>query len=288
MAQAINDGVSIHYRKHGDGEAVVFLQGLGYGKWMWRWQRSAVADAGYQTIVPDNRGTGRSDTPGIPGPVRKLPGKLRRPLVTTLFGYTIAEMAADVEAVLADAGARRVHLVGSSMGGMIALEYALEYRRAETLTLLGTTPGGDLAEPIPEETLETIFDTPKGASERETIRHRMRPAFNDRFTNRNPHLIDQITEWRLEQDADDVARTAQAAAGGGFDVADQLGRIGQPTLIIHGTDDRVVPVENGELLDQRLPNSRLETVAGGSHLTHLEEADRVNSLLLEFLDGHAT
>lgn len=287
MAQATNDGVSIHYREAGDGEPVVFLQGLGYGKWMWRWQRDTVAEE-YQVLLPDNRGTGRSDTPGIPGPVRKLPGKLRRPVVAKLFGYTIEAMAADLEAVLADAGVRNVHLVGASMGGMIAMQYALTYQRANTLTLLGTTPGGDLAEPIPEETLETIFDVPKGANRREMLRHRMRPAFNERFTNRNPHLLDQLIEWRLEQDASDVARIAQAAAGGGVDIADQLGQIRQPTLVIHGTDDRVVPAANGELLHQRLPNSRLELLEGGSHLCFIEAPAPVNSLVLDFLADEAS
>lgn len=284
MAQATNDGVSIHYRREGSGEAVVFLQGLGYGRWMWRWQRDAVTP-NYQAILPDNRGTGRSDTPGIPGLVRKLPGKLRRPLLALRFGYTIEDMAADLEAVLADAGVRNVHLVGASMGGMIALQYALEYRRASSLTLVATTPGGELAAPIPEETRDVIFDVPAEANERETIRHRMRPAFNDRFTNRNPHLMDQIIEWRLEQDADDVAREAQAIGASAFDVADQLGRISQPTLIIHGTDDRVVPVDNGRLLHQRLPDNRLELIDGGSHLVFIEDADRVNTLLLDFLDA---
>jgi pimeloyl-ACP methyl ester carboxylesterase len=285
MPRATRDGVSIYYeREEGAGTPVVFLQGLGFGRWMWRWQREAVAGE-YDVIAPDNRGTGRSDA-GLPPLVSRLPRKLRAPLLFKFAGYSIGGLAADLEAVLNEEGLYDVHIVGASMGGMIAQRYALEYSRAKTLTLCCTTHGGVDAVPIPDETQEHIFDTPKGASEREIIRHRMRPAFNERFTNRNPHLMDRIIEWRLEQDADDPAREAQAAAVLGFDVSDRLDRIRVPTLVVHGTNDRVVPVANGKLLDEKIPDTRLELVDGGSHCVFIEDADRVNQALCSFLDAH--
>ncbi|WP_265109301.1 alpha/beta fold hydrolase [Halosolutus halophilus] len=285
MPRAIRDGVSIYYeRDDGDGTPVVFVQGLGYGRWMWRWQREAVADE-YGVIAPDNRGTGRSDA-GLPPIVPRLPGKLRTPLILKLAGYSIGGLAADLEAVLDDAGIYDAHVVGASMGGMIAQRYALEYSRAKTLTLLCTSHGGPDAVPVPEETQEQIFDVPSGASERETLRHRMRPAFNERFTNRNPHLMDRIIEWRLEQDASDPAREAQTAAVLNFDVSDRLDGIRVPTLVLHGTNDRVVPVENGELLAEKIADARLELVEGGSHCFFIEDADRVNEALLSFLADH--
>ena len=282
MPRATRDGVSIYYEhEDGDGEPVVFLQGLGYGRWMWRWQREAVRDE-YEVIAPDNRGTGRSDA-GLPPLVSRLPRKLRAPVLLKLAGYSIEGLAADLEAVLEDAGIRRAHLVGASMGGMIAQQYALEYSRASSLTLLCTSHGGPDAAPVPEETREHVLEAPSG-DERGTIRHRMRPAFNERFTNRNPHLMDRIIEWRLEQDANDAARTAQMAAVPNFNVADRLERLRVPTLILHGTDDRVLPATNARLLEERIPNARLETVAGGSHCFFVEDADAVNEALLDFLD----
>ena len=276
------DGVAIHYEVDQPDEAVVFVQGLGYGRWMWRWQREAVREE-FRTIVPDNRGTGRSDTPGIPRIVRRLPRKLRSPLILKFFGYAIAEMAADLEAVLADVGVRHVHLIGASMGGMIAQEYAIEYDRADSLTLFATTPGGEQAHPVPEETQEQIFARPKGADEREIVRHRMRPAFSEDFYTRHPRLIDRIVEWRLEQDADEVGRLAQAAAVLGFDAHDRLPRIDVPTLIMHGSDDRVVPVENAHLLSEAIPDSELVELEGGPHLFFIEDDETVNDRLLEFL-----
>ncbi|ELY55768.1 alpha/beta fold hydrolase [Natronolimnohabitans innermongolicus] len=285
MPWASSDGVSIYYEyEEGDGTPVVFVQGLGYGRWMWRWQREAVRDR-YDVVAPDNRGTGRSEV-GLPPLVGRLPGKLRTPIIFKLAGYSIGGLAADLEAVLEDAGIREAHLVGASMGGMIAQRYALEYTRAKTLTLCCTSHGGPDAVPVPDETQAHIFDTPSGASERETLRHRMRPAFTERFTNRNPHLMDRILEWRLEQDADDPAREAQAAAVLGFDVSDRLDGIRVPTLVLHGTEDRVVPFENGLLLEEAIPNARLERVEGGSHLFFIENAERVNEELLAFLEAN--
>ncbi|QLG49916.1 alpha/beta fold hydrolase [Natrinema halophilum] len=288
MPQATRDGVSIYYERDdsdGDGEApVVFVQGLGYGRWMWRWQREAV-DSGYDVIAPDNRGTGRSDV-GLPPLVPRLPRKLRAPIIFKLAGYSIGGLAADLEAVLDNAGIYDAHIVGASMGGMIAQRYALEYSRTKSLTLCCTSHGGPDAAPVPDETQEHMFDTPSGASEREKIRYRMRPAFNERFTNRNPHLMDQIVEWRLEQDAGDPAREAQAAAVLNFDVSDRLERLRVPTLILHGTNDEVVPVENARLLEEKIPDSRLEIVEGGSHLFFIEDDTTVNDHLLAFLDEH--
>ncbi|MCU4743240.1 alpha/beta hydrolase [Natronoglomus mannanivorans] len=279
-----DDGVTIYYERDGDddraSEAVVLVQGLGYGRWMWRWQREALRDE-FGVIAPDNRGTGRSDV-GISGLLRKLPKRIRSPLLTGRFSYTIDEMAADLEAVLDDAGIREAHVVGASMGGMIAQRYALEYTRAKSLTLCCTTHGGPDAVPMPAETRETLFETPDG-SERERLRHRMRPAFNDRFTNRNPHLMDRIIEWRLEQDASEPAQEAQLGAASSFDVSDRLGRLRIPTLILHGTDDRIVPVENARLLQEKIPDSRMEIVDGGSHMFFLEDDDVVNDHLREFL-----
>jgi len=286
MPQATRDGVSIYYeheRRDGDGRApVVFVQGLGFGRWMWRWQREAVADE-YDVIAPDNRGTGRSDV-GLPPLVARLPGTLRALILLKLAGYSMGGLAADLEAVLDDAGIYDAHIVGASMGGMIAQRYALEYSRTKSLTLCCTSHGGPDAAPVPEETQERMFDTPDGASERETIRHRMRPAFNERFTNRNPHLMDRLIEWRLEQDAGAPAREAQAAAVQKFDVSDRLDGLRVPTLLLHGTDDQVVPVENARLLEEKISDSRLELVEGGSHLFFIEDDELVNEHLLAFLD----
>jgi len=279
--------VSLYYEHDsldGGRGTVVFVQGVGVGRWLWHWQREAF-DGQYNLLLPDNRGSGRSDAP-LPPVVPWLPQPLRLLYFVKLGGYSIAEMAADLEAVLADAGVDRAHIVGASMGGMIAQQYALEFDRATSLALLCTTHGGEEALPIPDETQEQIYDTPENATERETIRHRMGPALTDQFIQENPETVEQILDWRQEQDADEVPREAQGAAGVNFDVSDRIHEIDLPTLVLHGTDDRVVPVENGRLIAEKLPNARLELLDGAPHMLMIECSTVVNEHLAEFLDRH--
>jgi pimeloyl-ACP methyl ester carboxylesterase len=281
---ADNDGVSIYYEVDGpagepdeaasdaasdagdtsDGSppTVVFVEGLGYGRWMWQWQADPLADE-YRTVVVDNRGTGDSDVPEGP--------------------YTVEAMASDLEAVLADAGIESAHVVGASMGGMIAQRYAINYDRAASLALFCTSHGGESAVPTPPETRERMFGVPEDADERAAIRYKMEPAMSAAFWAANDDLIERIVDWRLAGDATPAGREAQAAAVTAFDASDEVGGIDLPTLLLHGTDDRVLPVENSRLLHEKLPNSDLETIEGGPHLFFIERAEAVTGRLRSFL-----
>jgi pimeloyl-ACP methyl ester carboxylesterase len=191
-------------------------------------------------------------------------------------------MAADLDAVLEDAGVESAHVVGASMGGMIAQQYALDFGKAESLTLLCTSMGGENAVPTPPETQERMFSVPDDADEREAIRYKMEPATTDRLAE-DDGLLEQIIDWRLDSDAPEHAREAQGAAVAVFDASDRLDEIDVPVLLAHGTDDRVLPAENSELLHERLSDSRLELVAGGPHLFFVEDAETVNDYILSFL-----
>ncbi|WP_313696227.1 alpha/beta fold hydrolase [Halorarum halobium] len=266
MPRADNDGVALVYEERGreaaDAGTVVLCEGLGYGRWMWNWQAEALADD-YHLLLWDNRGTGESDEPEGP--------------------YSIPEMAADLEAVLADAGVDEAHVVGASMGGMVAQRYALEYDRAASLALLCTSPGGPDAHPTPESTMARMLSVPEDADERETIRYRMAPAMTDEFVESNDALVSDVVDWRLASDASEAAREAQVAAVAAFDASDELGEVDVPVLLAHGTADEVVPVENTELLAERLPHATVEYVEDGPHLFFIEDAARVNDMLSTFL-----
>lgn len=268
MPEVDRDGITLFYETGGPvgAEPVVLVEGLGYSRWMWRWQRESL-EARFRTILPDTRGTGASDAPAGP--------------------YTVDQFAADLEAVLADAGVDRAHVVGASLGGMIAQQYALEYDRVASLGLFCTTHGGEDAVPVPPDVQDRIFNVPDELDERESIKYKMRPAMTDEFWEAHPDLIERIVDWRLETDAPEVAREAQGAALQTFDVADQLTRLGVPALVMHGTADRVVPVENARRIHDRLPSSELDLVDGGPHLFFIERAERVNDRLLTFLETHA-
>jgi pimeloyl-ACP methyl ester carboxylesterase len=256
MATATNDGIELYYEVDGarDGPTVALIQGLGYGRWMWHWLREALAPE-FELLLPDNRGTGRSDTPEGP--------------------YTMAQLASDLESVLADHGVEEVQLVGASMGGMIAMQHALTYDRASRLVLLCTTPGGPEAIPAPEEVQARIVDAPADLDEREMIRYKMAPAVSDEFFERDEELVERIVDWRLEQDAGEAGKAAQLGAVDEFDVSDRLDELTHPAVVVHGTADRVVPVENAALLEA-LPNGSVERIDGGHHLFFIEERETVN------------
>ena len=268
MPYADNDGVELAYERAGaaEGDTVVFVEGLGYGRWMWGWQREALAGA-HDLLLWDNRGTGASEEPEGP--------------------YTISQMAGDLEAVLADAGVDAAHVVGASMGGMIAQQYALDYDRAVTVTLCCTTPGGEEALPVPAATRERMFDVPEGLDRRGTIRYKMKPAFTDEFWADHGDTIEDIVAARLETDASERAYAWQSEAVDAFDVHDRLSAVDVPALLMHGTRDRVVPVDNHELIAAELADVEVELFdEGGSHLFFIERAGAVNDRLRAFLEDH--
>ncbi|MHB9286208.1 alpha/beta fold hydrolase [Halobacteriales archaeon Cl-PHB] len=266
MPYAEHDGVKLAYERDGvaTGESVVLVEGLGYGRWMWDWQRTALTDD-YDVILWDNRGTGASMEPEGP--------------------YSISAMAGDLEAVLTDAGVDEAHVVGASMGGMIAQQYVVEYDRATSLTLLCTSHGGDQALATPDETLARMFNVPEEYDEAESIRYKMEPAFTDEFWANNPDLIDDIVAERLETDASDRAREWQAAAVEAFDASSHLDEFHLPTLVMHGERDEVLPVENGRQLAEAIPDADARFFdEGGSHLFFIERASSVNDRLVTFLE----
>ena len=196
-------------------------------------------------------------------------------------------MAADAAAVLDDRGVDAVHVCGASMGGMIAQELALADDRVASLTLLCTSPGGEDAAQTPAEVQEHIFSAPEDADPRERIRYLMEPAVSDGFYEREPELVERIVDWRLAGDATPAGREAQAAAVAAFDASDRLGDLSVPTLILHGIEDRVLPVENADLLAELLPHAEVELFEGGPHLFFVEERERVNDRIGSFLGGVA-
>ena len=111
----------------------------------------------------------------------------------------------------------------------------------------------------------------------------MRPALTDAFWAENSDLVERIVDWRLDSDASEQPTEWQAAAVAQFDLYDRLDDIGVPTLVLHGSADQVVPVENGRLLAERLPDVRYHELDGAPHLLFIERADTVNDHIRGFL-----
>jgi len=244
---ASNGSVELYYAAAGSGHTVCFVADLGCGPWLWSWQAPALVGR-YETLVWDLRGTGRSDVPE---------------------DYAIDRMTGDLEAVLAAHGARNATVVGAGMGGMIALQYAREYSRADGLVLLGTTAAGDR------------FDGEAFCGGPEDLSALTSAAFREA----HPEAIDRIAAWRRDEDAPEAAKRAQAEAVAVFEAGENLYEITEPALVCHGDADAVVRASAGETLAADLPRGSFEEFPEGSHFVFVEQSRLVTDAIDGFLES---
>lgn len=264
MSVATSDGVRIAYEIRGEGEPLALVHGLAYDRRGWGRLPDLLAER-FRVVLIDNRGVGESDAP--PGP------------------YTVPQMAADVLAVLDDAGLERTHLFGVSLGGYIAQELVLTRpNRVEKLVLCSTAPGGPRAHPMPQQTVDVFARYP--AMEREAgLRMFVENSLGERGVRERPDLVEEILAYRLEHAPPVEAWVAQAAAGATYANDDRVASIDKPTLVVHGSEDTVVDPRNGELLGELIPGARVEIVAGRGHLMVWQDSERVAELVTEFLES---
>ncbi|MFB6295335.1 MAG: alpha/beta fold hydrolase [Halobacteriales archaeon] len=231
----------------GSADPVVFVPDLGCGVWLWGWQAPALAGP-REAITWDLRGCGRSG--GEPAD-------------------SIATMAGDLEAVLADCGVSSAAVVGAGMGGMVALQYALDYSRTGRLVLFGATADG------------ARFDAGAFLGDPGDLDALTSAGFREAY----PDAIDDIAAWREAEDASEAGKRAHAAAVAGCDLSGRLHEITQPALVAHGEADTVVPIEAGEALAGGLPRGSVERFAEGSHFFFVEQARLVSDVVAGFLEA---
>jgi 3-oxoadipate enol-lactonase len=257
--RARNGEVELAYEVFGDGPPLLLIQGLGYGGRGWGPMLEPLAEA-FTVAAFDNRGFGASDIP--PGP------------------YSVRELAEDARVVLDAAGFERAHVVGASLGGMVAQELALAHpEQIDRLVLACTTPGGVGSFPMPPRTVSLMLEAPAMPPE-QALRKFAENALGE---GGSEELIGRIVAYRTANPPDLGGWQSQAAAGALHDAFDRLGEIKAPTLVIHGTEDAVVDPRNAELLAERIPGARLEPLRGCGHLPFWEEPERFASLIKEFL-----
>jgi 3-oxoadipate enol-lactonase len=257
-----NQGIKIYWDEQGQGEPVLLIMGLGWASNMWHRTRP-VLTARYRTIVFDNRGAGQSDVP--PGP------------------YSIATMASDAASVLDAAGIQSAHLLGASMGGMIAQEFALQYpKRVRSLMLACTAPGGPYAVQAEPEAVQMLFrrdGSPKEKAEAAV------PFIYDASTPREQ--IDRdlavLSEWYPTPEG----FAAQLQGIVAWEAYSRLPQIITPTLVIHGVNDRLVPAANADLIAGRIPGAQLVKLANASHIFMTDQPMAVNQVILPFLSAQS-
>jgi len=263
--------IKIYYETHGNGEPLVIISGCGTDSSTWLAQAQDGLSSKYHVITFDNRGTGRSDKPDTP--------------------YTMRMMAADVAGLLDSIGIEAAHILGYSMGGVIAQEFALAYpARTLTLILSCAYPAGAPDVVLPEPQIMGLMFDP------ETI-NRLTPLewsgkllacmCSQEFLDKHPHLVNEI-EARISKyptPLHGIMRQVEAMLTAR--TYDRLSRIKAPTLVIGGTADRITPSENLRLLASKIPNAELVILENLGHGMFIEGAEQANRAILAFLKRHA-
>jgi 3-oxoadipate enol-lactonase len=257
MPEVSMQNATIDYEVHGAGPSLVLINGLGFGRWGF-FKQVPVLSRRFATITFDARG-GR-DPEGV-----------------------IGGLASDVAGLLGHLGVRRAHVLGTSLGGFVAQELAIS--RPELvgrLVLVSTGHGGRDSERMSAGAMGGMFGL--GAlSARQAVRRGLEAATSERYRSENPEEFERIVEKRLSDSPSLASYYAQALAGSRFDDTDEVGRIGAPTLVIHGAEDRLVPPSNARALAEAVPDARLRLVEGAGHLVFVERAEEVNREVLAFL-----
>lgn len=262
MKVKINE-IHINYETYGgEGDVIMFSHSLGTNLLMWEPQVNALRDR-YKILCFDTRGHGESDVPDGP--------------------YTLEGLAEDAIKLLDILGIEKVHWVGLSMGGMIGQAVALNYpERLKTLILCDTAAKVyEEDQPIWQERIDTALQRGMEPLLEPTLER----WFTKPFLEKNPPVVDLIRRLFLSTPVKGFVGCAEAIRK--LNYLDRLSEIKLPTLIIVGEEDMGTPVEVSELMHQRISGSELVIIPSAAHLSNLEQPEKFNSTLLDFLNKNS-
>ena len=262
--------IDLYYEDHGTGQPVVLIHGYPLNGHSWERQERALLKAGYRVIAYDRRGWGQSSKPTV--------------------GHDYDTFAADLNALLDDLDLNDVVLVGFSMGTGEVTRYLGKYgsSRVSKAALLGAIPPFLLkTDDNPEGVDGQIFEDIKTAIVKD--RYAYFKDFFDNFYNVDKLAPDRISDQALQASFNVAAGASPYATYACVDTwltdfRDDLPKIDVPTLVVHGTEDRILPFSaTAERLPGLIADLKLITVEGGPHNIAWTHPDEVNNALLEFL-----
>lgn len=255
----------LYHEVHGEGEPLLLIAGLASDSQSWQPVIDRFAEH-FQTIVFDNRGVGRSDTPDGP--------------------YTIRQMADDAASLLDELHVRSAHVVGHSMGGCIAQEMAIERpERVRRLVLAASAP-------VASERNKRLFSS---FLDRRRQGMSLEIWFQDLFfwlfrpaTFRNKEFMDEALRYALDypypQSVAGFAMQVEAIAA--FDARERLGRIRAETLVVAGEEDILITPGESEELVEGIPNARpLCRLPRAAHSLFIEDPAGFANVVVGFLRG---
>lgn len=262
----VND-IQMYYEIHGEGTPLVLITGYGgTSQGTNRFLNVQEYSKEHQCILVDNRGIGQS---------------------TTSEGlYSMKVMASDVVELLDVLEIHEAHILGGSMGGMIAQEIALNHpEKVKRLILVCTSPGGQKIWDLPGQLqgfyqMSWNFQPPEGLSNEELLAVDLGMSYSDEYIKKNR------SQFSYTRVTDTVLIETLRKQYEGFvkhDTYDRLPNIKHKTLILHGSEDRLTFPEGAFILDERIPDSRLVMFEGLKHSFLVEEREKVTKIVLDFL-----
>lgn len=264
MAYAKVNGIDIHYELEGSGaETIVLVNGLADSLETWDFQVPALLDAGYRVLRFDNRGIGASSKPAGP--------------------YTTAQFAQDTKALVDHVGLGKFHLMGVSMGGMIAQEYALAHPDdLLTLTLACTyaAPG-----PFCGRMFSMWADMAPILGVPFVMRDVTLWAFTPTFFETRENELKEFETAMAHMDQPIHAYLAQLYSIRHHDTTERLHQLRMPTLVMAGESDILIPVALSRRLHELIPESEFAATPGG-HGCMWEYPDAFNQQFIRYLKSH--
>ena len=240
---------------------LVMIQGMGFDRLGWQPVLGTLGRH-FRLVLVDNRGFGSSSRAG---------------------SFSVADMAGDVVAVLDAAGIRRAHVMGASLGGMVAQELAIAHpERVDGLILACTAPGWPSAYPMPAASVRMLAAT-TGLTAEAALRRHTENALSARTVRDHPELVSRLIEIQRSRPADTAALSAQAAAGARYAGRLRQRRIRAGTLVLQGGADTVVDRRNARLLADLIPGAELVIFPELGHLLFWEDPDGFADATASFL-----
>ena len=241
----VND-INMYYEIHGEGFPLVMIRGLSANIDWWPTEFLNAVLKNFKTIIFDNRGAGRTDKPDIE--------------------YSIKMMADDTVGLMNALNIKKAHVLGTSMGGMIAQEIAFNYpEKIEKLVLCSTSCGVSKAVPLSEEVLQTMRAMAEGLTQEEKARVSISLAYNEDFVRDNPDYIEDAIRKMLIAPIPDYSFQRQLIAMSKWNAGRRLKKINIPTLIVQGKKDILVQPQNAEILAKFIPGAKLALFDNSGH-----------------------
>jgi 3-oxoadipate enol-lactonase len=258
----VDDGVTVHYDVFGrrEGLPLLMIQGLGTDSRGWALQRLAMGRR-YRCIAVDNRGTGRTDRPDGP--------------------YSLERMALDAVAVLDAEGVDRAHVLGASMGGVIAqIIGVLHPERTRSLTLACTAcRHHEWRRELLAEWAAAVELGGMAALGDEALQWLVGPRLRRRFGI----WLNLLARIVLQMPPEPFIKQIRAILDAPDELRAELVHLRLPVLVITGSQDSLTPVGDAEELAELIPHARLEVLSGAAHGLMVEAPNAFNEAVLRFL-----